>query len=1031
MTLRESALKVQFRGGIDTKSDSLTVPPVRLLALENGVFTRATSIKKRNGYESLSQIIDGSASLADDAIRTAARGDELVAFAPTRSYSRQSGVDQWSDVGAVYSAIGRDRPLVKTGTQQTQPDAATLDGVTVVAWEDSAGGVWWSAVDTVSERVLLTPTQADPAGSRPRVLAVGGNLHIYYAVAVQHRVMLIVVNPAAPSAAVTPVILIDDINGTNVAYDACPTTRSGTPSAIAWQENGTTNIRVGYVDLSGVLGGPATGHPTVHTLAADFDPTSPLALAYSEVDGGTGDWLTVAFVDATTDSTIHFLHGGSSSVPIATFNTFGGATSTDVVRITAVMLNDQAWVCWEEDAAESSERHTRIELLDAVTGGVSVSRIRSVGLASRAFAIGIDAFAAFIHDTTFFNTYLTIRLSDAFVVGRHQPGFAASVVRNILPSAHVEDDVVTFALPVRERLVSEGRDQFRETGLRLFSLDFDDEDSHQTAQLGRGLYLAGACPQHYDGRVWSEQGFHFGPELIVATPSNGGASLTSDTTYEYRAWYESTDAQGEIHRGPTSIGTLVTLGALDDMVTLELPTLRVTGKTNVRICVARSLAADTGDTAQFFRVTSLDPAATGANGYVANDKTVDSVLFVDSMSDATLREQEELYTDGGILSNDPVALGSVIARGKRRLFATDPSDGNILRYSQPLDDGFGVEWPPDLTQPIDPFGGDVTALAVQDDRIVVFKASAIFVFAGDGPLPNGDTATSGFSAPQLVTSDVGCTAPSSIVLTPAGLMFRSAKGIYLFDRSGSVSYVGAPVEGYNSQTVRRATVMPDRTQVVFLTNSGLTLLYDYLFGQWSTFTNHEGLDAVVVANQYHYLRTDGRMYRETLGVYSDAGTRIRLRLETAWLHMIEHLQGFQRFWFAHFLGTWQSAHQFGIQYQTDYAPQWTELYWMDATGLSSSTGWLTGSPANTIGVEPITGSAYGVGQYSTGIYGGTPSGIYQWRVHLNEKGQSIRFAVEDFEAIGYTGASFELTELLITGGVKAAATRPFTAGRSA
>ena len=188
----------------------------------------------------------------------------------------------------------------------------------------------------------------------------------------------------------------------------------------------------------------------------------------------------------------------------------------------------------------------------------------------------------------------------------------------------------------------------------------------------------------------------------------------------------------------------------------------------------------------------------------------------------------------------------------------------------------------------------------------------------------------------------------------------------------------------------------------------------------------EGFDAVVVGNQYHYLRTDGRVFRETIGVHSDAGVRIRLRLETAWIHMTEQLQGFQRFWFMHLLGTWRSPHQLGIQYQTDYTPGWTDAWWYDATGLTDSTGWITGSNAAPIGVDPITGSNYG-----DGVYGGTTPDLYEWRLHLNEKGKSIQFRYEDFEAEGYADASFELTEMLLTGGVIAPAQRPWTAARSA
>lgn len=1037
MALREAQARVLFSGGIETKTDPKAVPPTKLLVLQNGVFGRGVSIQKRNGYEAIDQAVDGTPVRPVGAIRLAARGDELLEFTRDRCYSLQADVGQWSDVGAVMSVAGTDRPLVKTGTQQLQPDHASLGGVTAVAWEDSLGGVWWSVVDATSERIYRAPTQADAAGVSPRCVAAGPNLHIYYAVPAQRRVMVLVIRPDAPGAAVTPAILIDDLDATNSVYDACPTGRPGTPAVIAWLEHATSNVRLGYVDASGQLGGPSTGHPTIVRIAAGMQSGSPLGVAFGDIDGADNDRIAVAYVAAPSlAGRVTILSGGDSiGDPIDPLDDIDGHITTSTQRV-AVAIEVAAAspvivTAWEEAAAQPSNRFTVVDRYDTASAALAISIIRSVGLASRAFAVDGRAFAAFVHDTTFFNVYLTLRLTDGLVVGRHVPGSAAGApARKHLPSAQLSAGVVSIALPVRDRLLSENGDKFTETGLRLLRIDFAHETSHQAARLGRGLYLAGACPQHYDGRAWTEQGFHVGPELI-STVAAGGGALTSTTTYEYRAWYEWTDFQGEVHRGPTSIGALVVMGGGDTQVTLTLPTLRVTGKTNVRICVARSFAAKTGKTAQLFRVTSLDPSTAGApNGYVASSKSIDSVVFVDRMSDAELALQEEIYTDGGILSNDPSPLGPVVTRGQNRLFFTDPSNGNLIRYSQRIDDGYGVEIPPELSLPVDPFGGDVTALAFQDGRGVVWKAGAIFVFSGDGPTPSGDTANSGFTAPELVTSDVGCIEPASVVLTPNGHMFQSAKGIYMLGRDGAVSYVGSPVEAYNGQRIRRATVLPDRTQVVFLTDAGVTLLYDYLFGQWSTFTNHTGYDAAVVSSRYHYLRTDGRVFRETLGRYSDAGTRIRLRLETAWIHLAPHLQGFQRFWYLHLLGTWISPHQLGVQYQTDYTPGWSEADWLDATGLTSSSGWITGPTAGEIGLEPIAGSQYGDGEYGDGPYGGIAPGLYEWRVQLNEKGQSIRFRLEDFEADGFAGASFELTEMLLTGGIKDNAPRPFTKARS-
>lgn len=1035
MALSKGSIALKFAGGIETKMAPEAVPAARLLALENGVFTRATSIRKRNGYTALSTDVHGEADPLSGLIRLASRDDELVGFTADTCYSHAADADVWSEVGGVYSVVGTDRAAVRTGTEQTVPDHATLDGVSVYAWEDSRGGVWYSVTDATSGRVYVAPTQADATGSRPRCVACGAALHIYYVDATPGLIYSIVVNPAQPTASVSPAVLIQDLNTSNPVFDACATTRDGSPVAIAWHEQGTNDFRLAYVVSGGTLGTPVAGYPSVATRTNGMAASSPIAIAFSE------DLLTVVSQGfGSTDATA--VHYDPDTLTVTDTDTVAAVTSPQ--RITATWTEEiVCWVVIEEAAAQASNRYCTIGAVLGNSGTVvGVPRVqRSVGLASKAWTVGNHAFAYFVHDTTYFNVYLALRLSDSVCVARTLPGRAGDApARSQVPSAHVVDDVASVALPYNERVESEDDDVFAETGIRIVTLDFDSEDSHQHAQMGRGLYLGGACPQHYDGQQWNEQGFHVGPELI-ATSNGTSGSLTPSSTYLYRVWYEWPDAQGEIHRGPVSSGTRVTLGGSEDEVVLTLPTLRVTKKPNVRICVARSRAAETGKTAELFRVTSLDPSASGANGFVLNDTTVDTVSFTDRMSDAVLETQEPLYTNGGLLSTDPSAVGHLVVEGKGRLFFNDPSDSNAVRYSQPLEEGYAIEIPPEFVLPVPPAGGPITALAVgEDGTVLVFKRDAIFAFTGPGPLPNGDVAAQGFTEPLRLRSPVGCSRPATIALAPAAILFKSDQGIWQVDGAGQVSYVGAPVEAYNAQRIRAATPMPGRTQIVFLTDDGYTLLYDYFFGQWSTFTNHEGYDATVIENVYHYLRTDSCVYREAVGTYADAGKQIRLRLETAWLHLADALQGFHRIWNVLVLGTWISPHQLAISHRTDYAPgqlptsdptAWSDPVYLDATGEpAGSTGWIYGDDIDTIGEDPILGDDYGDGDYGDGDYGGEGADVYQWRYHVGERGQALQLRFEDFQRTGLAGASFELTELLIEGGIAGPSKKPFGAARS-
>ena len=361
--------------------------------------------------------------------------------------------------------------------------------------------------------------------------------------------------------------------------------------------------------------------------------------------------------------------------------------------------------------------------------------------------------------------------------------------------------------------------------------------------------------------------------------------MTPSGKYLYLYAYEEIDALGELHQGPISAGTLVTMGGGDNRVTHAIPTLRLTGRRQVRIAVYRSdfNVQGTIDQIDFHRVTSTDPNSTGDNCYLSNDPTQSFVAWADGMSDAIADTKEPCYANGGILSNDPAPYaGTAIANGKSRLFWLDPSDPNLVRYSQQVRDETALEAPSALSLRADPYGGDFVAIGVMDGGVFGFKDTSIYVADGPGPdADGGKTSNNAFTPFALLTSDVGCKSIGSICQTPMGIVFQSSKGIKLLGRDRQVQDIGRPVYSFNAQKFVRATLLPDRHAVVFLTDSGFTLLWDYERNQWSKFTNHEGLDAVVVGGSYHYLRNDGRVFVETPGVYVDDNSHIRMVIETA------------------------------------------------------------------------------------------------------------------------------------------------------
>jgi hypothetical protein len=236
-------------------------------------------------------------------------------------------------------------------------------------------------------------------------------------------------------------------------------------------------------------------------------------------------------------------------------------------------------------------------------------------------------------------------------------------------------------------------------------------------------------------------------------------------------------------------------------------------------------------------------------------------------------------------------------------------------YSKQVTPGIAVEFSQLFDTQIGSRGGDTLAIFPLDDKLIFFKETDLEYMVGDGPAPTGSQ--NDFSDPQLITTDVGLKDVRSVVQMPLGLMFKSTKGIYLLDRSLNATYIGADVDAYNSDVVVSANLMPDRNEVRFEMLSGVTLVYDYFYQQWSVFTGINAVGAATWNGTYIYMNSTGHTLQETPGVYTDNGAFIKLKLVWGWLSFAQ-LQGYQRLWKILVLGQYKSAHQLQVTVYQDF-----------------------------------------------------------------------------------------------------------------
>jgi hypothetical protein len=625
---------------------------------------------------------------------------------------------------------------------------------------------------------------------------------------------------------------------------------------------------------------------------------------------------------------------------------------------------------------------------------------RSVGLASKAFTQGTSQYVAVIHESSLQPSYFLLN-SSGDVVAKVNPLNAGKLISNSTLSEvpQVSTNTHLLACGYRSSIVSEDSAIFSLIGVSANELRFDSDKKFLNAQLGE-LHIVGGILQAYDGISVVEHGFHLFPENVSTGTATTGGSMVAGT-YQVCVCYEWTDNLGQIHRSAPSVPVTQVIpgGTSTNTLTVTIPTLRLTAKSGSRANVRLVVYGTEASGSLFYRLTSIASPT-------YNDTTADTVTFTRTATDASIISNDLLYTTGGVLENIAAPSCSLITTYKNRVFLAGLDDKLAFWYSKEKISGSPVEFSDSFIGRVDPRGGDVTALGALDNYVIFFKKSAIFAFTGNGPVDTG--AQSDYGQPQLITTDVGCDNPNTVVVMPEGLMFKSTKGIYLLDRGLSVRYVGAAVEDFNEKTITSSQLLSDVNQVRFTTSDDTCLVYNYYFkdetgvGQWSTFTNHTAEDSEIWLNKFVFLRSDGEVWVEDNTSFTDNTSPIVLSLTTAWLSFAG-IQGFERIYRMILLGEYKSPHKLQIEVGFDFMPSFSQSALIELSDIYTITAYGDDSP-------------YGDSEY----YGGEFP-LYQFKTHMSkQKCQSVRFKISDNQnaVSGTYGEGFNITNIALEVGIK-------------
>jgi hypothetical protein len=892
MALQDQVIPINLGQGIDTKTDSKLVVAGKLLRLENGVFTKAKQISKRNGYIEITTAILGGGNITDPKLVKTYQ-DELVCADQGHLYSYSPSLACWQDKGSYVSLETSLQPVSSSQLSETFQSFAVAGSLALYAWSQKAtsGATAQSTYITIqdldSKALLISDNLWNTPGSAnfdcPKTCAIAGTSLAAFYLNGSNQLEATIFSLSSSGLTSIPVTVGSDVVGYSVTggrqaqYDVAQTT---TGCVVAYSKSTTftgtpTDIVIKTLDTSGSVTHTAT-------LSA-VGPASPLSVSVDPTNGNV--W--VFWVDNTTPS--------SGILYYAVFN-----STLSVVRVKTTIFSGAQNLSQIAPLNRSTTSY-QIYYTTTPSGGTATTEYRTVTSAgsvgsptvmtyhlevfSKPFSVDSKAYLLAQYRSSVQNVLFVLGLDTTVagtVIAKALSGISNATA---LPQGYVSQPQlvsgsqygVLSAYALTTDTVQGASSQLLGSTLCLF--DFASSEAYQAMEANKTLVLNGGIGWLYDGASCAELGFHLAPEITSAT--QGAAGNMADGTYQYYVVFQWTDSQGNFHQSAPSIAQsiAVTGGGGTAKVTLALKLPVITSK---RSGVAISYAVYRTKANQTLPI--LVSAPIPVNG------TTPTASFVDTYSDTTISGSNALYTTGGVLENDPPPPFVAMTLHNNRVQVIDSENKNVW-YSKSLIPGVGISFSGDLLQQVLDTCGEPVGLASMDEKLVVLGSKQPVVIVGDGA--NDAGLGSSLSSGQPIPADTGCTTSKGIITYPGGVLFKSPKGIYLLDRGLNVKYLGLEVEDYNGQSLVSSVLDFERSQLRLLTDSGLCLVYDYLFNQWSTFTNHEGVSATIWQGAYVYARTDGKLYQESSGYYLDGTTAFKLLIRTSWL-AIASVQGFQR-----------------------------------------------------------------------------------------------------------------------------------------
>lgn len=917
--MQKQNVTINFSGGIDQKTDPYQLNPGKFLVLDNVIQTKQDLLQKRPGNAPLAALPTSDYSyLTTFNGNLTAIGNNLAAYI--------EGQEDWVKTTGIQPCEVDTLVLARNAYNLTGASSAICEAEKLICTTYVQNALVYCVVaDYETGQNVVQPFQlinpADPsqfAVAAPKVFFFANNFCIItpFNNGTTFQLSMFTI----PIASINTINFTLNIDLSTFEYHSTGSfdaTLAGGKIYVAWN-SGSNHVKFCSIDSSFTQTNGATtftgSFPAYYiALSADVTGSNPLLYAAWITKDGSTSFHTAYVGSFTSALAINF---AAVSVPII----------LDGANVTVAAQNGSATLIFE---ITTSGAMSAIYTFNCTSAGVvsgAFDAVLSIGLASKALIINSEIYFLGTRQSTYQSTYFLMKfiaptlnpVPGAIVIAKIAYGNGGGYVLTGLTDIDLDSVGKMYVpylfqdliLPVNKTVTPPSSGIYTQTGVNLATFYLSTAQLTAT-EIGNNLNINGGFLWGYDGSQATEQNFLLWPETVSnGSPFSGPGPAAGD--YYYVAIYQWVDAQGNTFQSAPSIPTKI-MAPGSETIPIHVPALALTYKlTNpIQILIYRWSATQP----VYYEITN-------AMTPFLNDPTIEFVTFNDTFLDTDILGNSILYTTGGVIEDINAPAFTAMTLFDDRLWGIDSEDQNLLWFSKQVIEATPVEMSDLFTIYIPPSTGSqgstgvMRALAPMDDKLIIFKDNAIYYISGSGP--NNTGADNGYSQPFFITGTVGCSRPRSIVPTPDGLMFQSNTGFWLLRRNLQTEYIGKDVQNYNSALALSSLNVPSSNIVKFNLDTGVTLVYNYFFGQWTTASGISPVSSVVYNNLTTFIDNTGTVYQETPGLYVDGTTPVTWSLTTAWLNVGTGLQGFQRIYEMYLLGTYYSPHKLNIGVAYDY-----------------------------------------------------------------------------------------------------------------